>query len=98
MNGRQLIIVVVVTFVVIVIWIVADILHTRPSIPLNPKLETLLSPINPNFDQKVISQIKEITPISEAEIATPIIVEPEETLDPITPIATQSATQEGILQ
>lgn len=67
MNNRQFVIVVVITFIVIVIWIIADIIHTQPSVEINPKLTTLLTPINPNFDQKVVAQIKEISPVTELE-------------------------------
>jgi len=65
MNNKQFLIVISITFIVIIIWIIADILHTKPSVEVNPKLSTLLAPIDPNFDPKVISQIKEITPVSE---------------------------------
>jgi hypothetical protein len=68
MNNRQFVIVIVITFIVIIIWIIADILHTQPSVEINPKLTTLLTPINPNFDQKVVAQIKEITPVNELEL------------------------------
>jgi cell division protein FtsN len=66
--NKQFVAVVVITFIVIIVWIIADILHTKPSVPLNPKLDTLLTPISPNFDQKVISQIKEVTPVDEIEV------------------------------
>lgn len=71
MSNRQFVIVVIITFIVIVIWIISDILHTKPSIEVNPKLNTLLTPINPNFDSKIISQIKEITPIGDLEPKLP---------------------------
>jgi hypothetical protein len=70
MNNRQFLIVIIVTFVIIIIWIIADIIHTRPSIEVNPKLSTLLSPLNPNFDSKVIDQIKEVTPVEELTISS----------------------------
>lgn len=71
MTNRQFVVVIIITFIVIVIWIVADILHTKPSVEVNPKLTTLLTPINPNFDPKVISQIKEVIPVGDIEPELP---------------------------
>lgn len=68
MSNRQFVIVVIITFIVIVIWMVADIWHTKPSVEVNPKMATLLTPIDPTFDQKIISQIKEVTPIGDLEV------------------------------
>jgi hypothetical protein len=65
MPNKQFVLVTIVTFIVIVIWIIADVLHTQPSVQVDPKLTTLLTPISPNFDQKVISQIKEVTPVED---------------------------------
>lgn len=59
MSNKQFVVVIVITFIVVVFWIIADILHTRPSVAVNPKLQTLLTPISPNFDQKVLTQIKD---------------------------------------
>lgn len=67
MNNRQFLIVISITFIVIIIWIIADILHTKPSIEVNPKLTTLLTPVDPNFDSKVISQIKDLTSIDDLQ-------------------------------
>ena len=63
MSNKQFVLVIAVTFVVIIIWIIADIIHTKPSVEVNPKLQELIIPIDPNFDQKVLSQIKEIAPV-----------------------------------
>jgi hypothetical protein len=68
MNNKQFLIIIVVTFIVIIIWIITDIVHTRPSVEINPKLSTLLSPLNPSFDPKIIDQIKEVTPVTDLQI------------------------------
>lgn len=92
--NKQFVIVVIITFIVIIVWIIADIIHTKPSVPLNPKLEVLLAPISPNFDQKIISQIKEVTPVEEIEVpqqpqptpsasTAPAITAPEAVTTPI---------------
>lgn len=58
MSKKQFIFVLICTFIVVVIWVIADLIHTKPSVPLNPKLETLLDQINPQFDQAVLEQVK----------------------------------------
>lgn len=58
MSGKQFAIVVSITFFVGMIWLISDIIfNTKPSIPLNPKLETILQPINPNFNSRVLEII-----------------------------------------
>lgn len=59
MTKNQFIFVLITTFIVTVFWIVADIIHTQPSVPVNPKVETLLDPVNPNFDKSILEKIKE---------------------------------------
>ncbi len=59
MTKNQFIFVLLATFIVIVVWIVADIIHTKPSVPVDPKLENLLDPVNPSFDNSVLNKINE---------------------------------------
>lgn len=65
MSNRQFVFLIACTFVVVIIWIIADILHTRPSVPPNPQLTTILAPINPNFDQKVLDQVKDTDALNQ---------------------------------
>lgn len=60
MSGKQFATILVITFIVGIIWLVSDILfNVKPSIPENPKLNTLLQPINPNFDPRILQTIDE---------------------------------------
>jgi hypothetical protein len=86
MNNRQFVFVTIVTFIVIVIWIIADILHTRPSVEVNPKLNTLLTPVNPNFNPKIIAQISEVSSVSQSNSSIPV-----NTSLPVPSIATPSS-------
>lgn len=58
MTKKQFIFVLIVTFIVVIIWVVADIIHTKPSIPLDPKLQNLLEPVTPTFDKSVLDDIE----------------------------------------
>ncbi len=58
MNRKEFIIILIVTFFVIMVWIVAEIIHTKPSVEVDPKIQGLIEPINPNFDQTILDQVK----------------------------------------
>lgn len=58
MSGKQFAIIVTITFIVGMVWLISDIIfNTKPSIPVSPKLETLLQPVNPNFNSRVLDII-----------------------------------------
>lgn len=62
MNQRQFALVLTITFFVGMVWLISDILfNTKASIPVSDKLESLLEPINPNFNPKVLKDIEEIS-------------------------------------
>lgn len=55
MSGKQFFYIVIATFITVVIWVVLDIVHTRSQAQIPPEINQLLEPVNPNFDQEVIS-------------------------------------------
>ncbi len=60
MNQRQFALVLTITFFVGMVWLISDIIfNTKASIPVSDKLESLLEPINPNFNPKVLKEIEE---------------------------------------
>jgi len=95
MSAKQFATIVVITFIVGIVWLVADIIfNTKASIPDNPQLNTLLEPINPNFNSRVLELIDQEVPITDtipiSRRSTPQ-VQPTET-------EIQSATQGGELK
>lgn len=63
MTGKQFATILMITFIVGIIWLVSDILfNTKPSVPVNPKLDSLLQPINPNFNPRVLEIIRNEVP------------------------------------
>lgn len=64
------------------VWLVSDIIfNTKASIPISPNLQTLLEPINPNFNPRVLEivnsevretilQPKQVAPIPDSPQAT----------------------------
>jgi hypothetical protein len=70
MSKKELVIILIITFIVIIIWVVSDIFHSKPSVPLDPKLETILEPVDPNFDQETLAKLKNISLKSPPPIST----------------------------
>lgn len=57
MNKKESVIVLIITFVVVVIWIISDVWHTQSSEPLDAKIPKLLEPFDPNFDMETVNQL-----------------------------------------
>lgn len=54
MSKREFFIIAIITFITIVSWVVADIFHTRAQVGISPKLQQVIEPIEPDFDQEAI--------------------------------------------
>lgn len=73
MRNKQFLTLVIITFFVGMVWLIADIIfNTKASIPISDKLQTLLEPVNPNFNARVLEIIdketldQSLVPASEA--------------------------------
>jgi hypothetical protein len=77
MNNKQFATLVSITFLVGMMWLIADIIfNTKASIPVSPKLQTLLEPLNPNFNPRVLEIIdKEVPEKAPITAAQPLPVE-----------------------
>ncbi|MBI2595223.1 hypothetical protein HYW46_00620 [Candidatus Daviesbacteria bacterium] len=80
MNRKELIIVFAITFIVVAIWIISDAYrNTKPSIPPDPKLQKIMDPVDPNFDEETIKAIK-----NPPVIQVPVITNPQPSEQPAT--------------
>ncbi len=71
MKQKQLIITIIITFIVIMIWIIADIAHTRADIPVSSQLQQAIIPLNPTFDKPTLDEISK-----KVNLQNQILVEP----------------------
>lgn len=55
MNGKQLLIIVITTFITIVAWVIFDIIHTRSQVEIPIDQQELIEEINPNFDTQYVN-------------------------------------------
>lgn len=70
MVKKELIIILVATFIVVMAWIVFDIIHSiKSKRTVSPDLQTALEPIDPNFDTVTLDTISKLS-------LTPLIIQP----------------------
>lgn len=99
MERKEIVLITVVTFIVIVLWVASSIIGTDPSVPENPKLKKLLEPIDTSFDQSVIEKVSQINPIpknSKTPLQKPS--SPSTFLQPEATTSAQEATSSGGLE
>ena len=60
MQRKEVVIIAVITFIVVVAWIATSVLGTKSSAPVNPKINEVIEPIDPTFDQTTIDRIKNL--------------------------------------
>lgn len=101
MSKKELVIILSITFGVIMAWLVFDILHSKPSVVIDPKLTELLEPIDVSLDKEVITQINQNfnelnqTPVFRTEeIPQPI---PTPVVSPVPDISVPASTDSAAL-
>jgi hypothetical protein len=57
MNGKQVLTIIIATFITLVIWVSADIIHSRSKVTIDPEVEKLLEPVKSTFDAEIIEQL-----------------------------------------
>lgn len=57
MTSKQLLYVVIFTFVVAIIWVASNITHAQRDVQIPPETKQLMEPVNPNFDQEVLNEL-----------------------------------------
>ncbi len=55
MSGKQFLYILIATFLTIMAWVATDIIHSRSEVQIPAEIKQLMEPINPNFDQEVVS-------------------------------------------
>lgn len=50
MTKKRWLILAILTFLTVCGWVIANILHTRTSVEIPPKVQELIEPLNPEFD------------------------------------------------
>ncbi len=50
MNRKEWLIATILTLITIVSWVIFDILHTRSTVEISPKVQEIITPIDPNLN------------------------------------------------
>lgn len=50
MNRKEWLLAAVLTFIIILAWLVFDAIHARSKVEISPKVQELIEPINPNLN------------------------------------------------
>ena len=58
MGKKELLIIVIATFITLVAWVFFDIIHTRSNVEISSQLQEVIEPINPNFDPEAIQLLQ----------------------------------------
>lgn len=71
MNKKELVIVLVITFLVVIIWVISDIIHQRSQITIKPELQEASEPLDPAFDVSTLETISQTQSTSSSANASP---------------------------
>lgn len=92
MNKKEFIVVLAITLIVVIVWGISDLIHTRSSSKDLPDIKRYLEPLDPNFDKATLDKISDLSNPAPAPSANPPST-PFPTLSPQpSPKATVSAT------
>lgn len=64
MKKKDFVTILLVSLFVVIVWITTDFIRSRPQSPIKNNLTELLTPIAPNLNQNILSQISELPPLS----------------------------------
>ena len=95
MSKKELVIVLSLTAFVILVWVVSEIIHTKPSVETDQTLQERLGPVDPQFDQATIDLLNKPPSLPEVPQVTRSTPTPTPRSSPLTspsPSATGSAS------
>ncbi len=58
MTRKEWLIAAILTFITILAWVIFDILHTRASVEIPPKIQEIIEPINPELNTKGVEVLQ----------------------------------------
>ncbi|QQG43706.1 MAG: hypothetical protein HYW45_01655 [Candidatus Daviesbacteria bacterium] len=58
MARKEILILVVITFLTFMAWVIFDIIHTRTQVTIDPTIQEATAPLEPTFDQSAIQLLQ----------------------------------------
>lgn len=96
MNKKQILIILIPTFIFVVLWICFNIYHGIVSSTISQTENMQIAPISPNFDTNVINKLKQrevITPIYQVNGSSQNTQTPSISQIPTPSVSSQSGSQ-----
>lgn len=59
MNKKEFLVIAIITLITACAWAFFDILHTRSNTEVSAKVQQVIEPIDPNFDQQAIKLLEQ---------------------------------------
>lgn len=97
MLKKEFIFVLIFTFLVVMVWVGANIIHTKSAVPITPELQETLDPVDPVFDADTLNKVSQIKPLGVSQSAPAINLPPAPSSSPqasssaLPKVASQSA-------
>lgn len=57
MTSKQLLYIVIFTFIVAMVWVSSNIVHSQSDVQIPPETQQLMEPVDPTFDQEVLNEL-----------------------------------------
>lgn len=57
MTSKQLLYIVIFTFIVAMAWVASNIVHSQSDVQIPPETQQLMEPVDPTFDQEVLNEL-----------------------------------------
>lgn len=58
MARKEILILVIATFLTFMAWVIFDIIHTRSAVTIAPTVQEAIKPLEPNFDKSAIQLLQ----------------------------------------
>lgn len=58
MIKKEFLVIAIITFITVIAWVIFDILHARAAVEISPKLQQVIEPLKPDFDQEAIDILR----------------------------------------
>ncbi len=93
MKQKDILLLIISSFALVVFWIIFNVYHNFVTSTIPETLTVQITPINPSFDTKTITTIKQRIPVSP--IYNPLATQSAIIIPAPSIISTQSATESG---
>lgn len=82
MSKREFVVILVITLIVVAVWVVSDLVHTRSTSQSLPDVKGYSDSVDPQFDKDVLGKISSLATPAPAPSGAPPVASPSPVLSP----------------